>query len=297
MPESFYKNSPALNASHPGKAPGKSRWQSFTAGLKTAAIAGAALPALAVAFSLPAGANLVTNGGFVPNASIMGSAQSGFLGNTNNTTLPGWSTTRTASTTTLPFWGAVVGDGLAISTNMDQAGLGASQGWPQGNNTGLNVASVTSVNSADGSGWFLSVDADPIFGNVVAQTITGLTPGDSYILSFSQAAAQYAGYPDQAITAWWDVTFGTSTFQSTIMAVASGDPVSAWQSQSTTFTASSSSQVLNFLAQGTPGGGPPFALLSGVSVTPDPVPGPLPVAGVAAVLGFSRKLRRRIKHA
>jgi hypothetical protein len=173
MHESFYKSSPALKASHPGKAPGKSRWQSFAAGLKTAAVAGAALPALAVAFSLPAGANLVTNGGFVPNASIMGSAQSGFLGNTNNTTLPGWSTQATNSSVPgIRFWGAVVGDGLPISTNMDQAGLGASQGWPQGNGHGLNVTSVTSVNSANGSGWFLSVDADPVFGNVVQQTIT-----------------------------------------------------------------------------------------------------------------------------
>lgn len=271
------------------------------AGLKKAAVAAAALPGLAITFSLPAHANLVTNGGFVPNSTSLGSANSAYLGNTNNTVLPGWKTTAAAPSAIGPFWGAVVGDGFSISTNMDEAQLGASAGWPQGNGHGLNVASVTSVNSADGSHWFLSVDADVRFGNTIEQTINGLTPNETYTLTFSQAAGQYAPDPDQAITAWWDVSFGSSSFQSTTMSVASGDPVSAWQSQSRSFTATSSSQVLRFLSQGTPTGGPPFALLSGVSLTPDAgpptaqAPGPLPLAGVAAAFGFSRKVRRRIK--
>ena len=292
-----FSDSSDLNASNSGQVLGEHRWYHFAAGLKQVAVAGAALPALALAFAMPANANLVTNGGFVPNAATLGSAKSGFLGNTNNTVLPGWKTTAAAPSAIGPFWGAVVGDGFPISVNMDQAQLGASSGWPQGNGHGLNVASVTSVNSADGSGWFLSVDADIRFGNTLEQTISGLTPNTTYTLSFSQAAGQYAPDPDQAITAWWDVTFGTSTFQSAIMAVASGDPVSAWQSQSTSFTATSSSQLLRFLSQGTPTGGPPFALLSGVSITPNavPAPGPLPLAGLAAAFGFSRKVRRRIK--
>lgn len=259
-----------------------------------------AFPLLAVALQAPAQASLVINGGFVPNATSVGGAQSAFLGNTDNTVLPGWKTY--ANNTTNPnFWGAVVGDGLAISTNMDQAQRGISVGWPQGAGTGLNTASLTSVSSADGSGWFISADSDVRFNNTIEQTINGLTPGNTYELSFYQAAGQYAAYPDQAITAYFDITFGSSTFQSNTMAVASGAPVSPWQFQSTTFTAANTSQVLRFLTQGTPTGGPPFALLSAVAlndITPSggtSVPGPLPLAGVAAAFGASRKLRRRIK--
>ena len=257
-----------------------------------------ALPLLSVALAAPAQANLVTNGGFVPNSASVGTAKSAFLGNTNNTVLPGWKTS--ANWGSNPhFWGAVVGDGTAISTNMDQAQRGISVGWPQGNGNGLNTVLTTSVDSVDNSGWFLSVDADVRFNNTLEQTISGLVIGNDYELSFYQAAGQFATYPDQAITAYWNVTFGTSTFQSDTISVASGAATTAWQQQTTTFTATNTSQVLKFLTRGTPTGGPPFVLLSAVSLNditpPAEVPGPLPLAGVAAALGASRKLRRRIK--
>ena len=264
--------------------------------LKQAAGAVVALPSLALALSAPAHANLVTNGGFVPIPSWVGPANSAFVGNTNNTVLPGWRTQSYPSGFNLPFWAAVVGDGITISTNMDEAERGVSAGWPQGNVHGLNVANTTSVSSVDLSGWFLAVDADVRFGNTISQTINGLTPGNLYELSFYQAGGQYSPDPDVQITAFWDVAFGTSTFQSATITVASGAPVSAWQKQTTTFTATNTSQVLSFLSQGTPTGGPPFALLSAVSLTDTtPVPGPLPVLGAAAAFGASRKLRRRIK--
>jgi len=53
---------------------------------------------------------------------------------------------------------------------------------------------------------------------------------------------------------------------SDVIIQASKAPVSAWQSQSMTFTATSSTQVLSFLSQGTPDGQPPTVLLSGASV-------------------------------
>jgi hypothetical protein len=263
--------------------------------LKQAAVAVLALPSLAVALSAPAHANLITNGGFVPNSASVGGANSAFLGNTNNTVLTGWKT-GAVNTFNPNFWGNVVSDGATISTILDQAQRGISVGFPQGNGTGLNTLFVSSVSSVDNSGWFLAVDGDVRFVNTLSQTINGLVPGRPYELSFYQAAGQYAPYPDQAITGFWDVTFGSSTFQSDTIAVASGAPVSAWQKQTTTFTATNTSQVLSFLSQGTPTGGPPFVLLSAVSLTDTtPVPGPLPVLGVAAAFGASRKLRRRIK--
>jgi hypothetical protein len=265
---------------------------------KLAASALVALPSLALVATAPAHANLVTNGGFVPTSASVGSAKSAFLGTTDNTVLPGWKTSAYWNGP-VQFWGAVVGDGTPISVNMDQAQRGISAGWPQGNGNGLNTVNSTSVESVDQSGWFISADSDVRFNNTLEQIISGLVPGHSYELSFYQAAGQFGPYPDQAITAFWKVSFGDANFQSGIMSVDAGDPVSAWQQQTTTFTATSTSQALRFLSQGTPTGGPPFALLSAVSLNdvtpPAQVPGPLPLMGVAAALGASRRLRRRIK--
>lgn len=272
----------------------------ISSALKMAVLAMAALPSLAIVATAPANANLVTNGGFVPNSASMGSANSAFIGNSNNTILPGWKTISNWASNP-NFWGAVVGDGTAISINLDQAQRGISAGWPQGNGKGLNTSYSSSVASADLSGWFLVVDGDVRFNNILEQTINGLEPGHSYELSFYQAAGQYAPYPDADITAFWRVAFGSSIFQSDTISVASGDPVSSWQHQTTTFTANSTSEVLRFLSRGTPTGGPPFALLSGVSLNditippPTQAPGPLPLAGVAVAFGASRTLRRRIK--
>jgi len=277
-----------------------SSFRQLGSSLKKAAVAASVLPSLAVVgLSAPAHANLITNGGFVPNTAMMGSAKSAYIGNSNNTILPSW-TTAANNTLNPNFWANVVADGITVSTILDEAGRGTSVGFPQGNGTGLNTLFSSTVNSVDNSGWFLVVDGDVRFNNTLSQTITGLVPGNTYELSFYQAAGQYAPYPDQAITAFWDVTFGSSTFQSDTIAVASGAPVSGWQKQSTTFTATNTSQLLSFLSQGTPTGGPPFILLSALSLEPSPaqpssVPGPLPLAGAVAAFGASRKLRRLIK--
>ena len=277
----------------------------LAAALRRPALALAVLSSLAASLASPAHANLITNGGFVPNSNI-GSAKSGYLGASNNTKLPGWETT---ADWTFPawvgqgitkMWGSVVGDGTAVSTDLDLANWGDADGFP---NAGLNVANTTSVNSADGSGWFLAIDGDQGFGNTIKQTVNGLTPGHNYSLTFYQAGGQFAPDPDLDTSEWWTVSFGGSgPINSSTINVPAGAPVSPWQQQTMTFTASSASQTLSFLAQGLPAGGPPFALLSGVSLTditpsptPNAVPGPLPLLGVAAAFGASRKLRRRIK--
>ncbi len=258
--------------------------------LKQAAVAVVALPSLAVALSAPAQANLITNGGFVPVSSI-GSAKSGLL-SVNSTNIPGW-TPKAYNNHGFGFWGGVVADGLTVSIDLDEALWAGNSGVRHY----MNVPNVTSVSSVDGSGWFLNVDSDLRFGTTMEQTVNGLIQGHTYELSFSQAAGQYAPDVDAEITSWWKVGFGSSPLvDSASMTVAAGAPISAWQSQSMTFTATSTSQLLSFIAQGTPTGAPPFALLSGVSLTDTtPVPGPLPVLGVAAAFGASRKLRRRIK--
>jgi hypothetical protein len=66
-----------------------------------------------------------------------------------------------------------------------------------------------------------------------------------------------------------------------------------WTKQTLTFTADSTSNVLSFLAVGTPNGAPPFSLLSSVSVTPASVPEPFTIIGT--IVGGTAAFRLRKK--
>jgi hypothetical protein len=67
-----------------------------------------------------------------------------------------------------------------------------------------------------------------------------------------------------------------------------------WQTDSFTFTATSTSEVLSFLAVGTPAGVPPFTLLDGISVTQTPEPQSL-VLFATGLIGVSGLVRRRFQ--
>jgi hypothetical protein len=69
-----------------------------------------------------------------------------------------------------------------------------------------------------------------------------------------------------------------------------------WQYQTFTFTASGTSDLLSFLAVGTPSGVPPFSLLDGVSLTqlPEPATWTMLISGLMGVAGAAR-LRKRAK--
>jgi hypothetical protein len=64
--------------------------------------------------------------------------------------------------------------------------------------------------------------------------------------------------------------------------------------QTFTFTATAATELLSFLAIGTPNGVPPFSLLDGVSMTaiPEPSSSLILAAGCAAMAGV-RRLRSR----
>ena len=71
---------------------------------------------------------------------------------------------------------------------------------------------------------------------------------------------------------------------------------SPWEAQTLPFTASSTSEVLSFLAVGTPSGAPPMVFLDGVDMEPS-VPEPsagLLLVGVGAVIAVGRVARRAI---
>lgn len=147
------------------------------------------------------------------------------------------------------------------------------------------------VNSPTG-GNFLA--ADGAYGVApISQTITGLVAGKTYDLGFYWAAAQQSGYTGLN-TEQWIVSLGGQTISTSVYNNASHG-FSGWMHESFTYTATSTSEVLSFLARGTPTGEPPFSLLDGVSLTanvPEPSTTALIVGGLV-LLGCASRLRRR----
>lgn len=103
----------------------------------------------------------------------------------------------------------------------------------------------------------------------VSQTIKGLTVGQIYTLTFYWAGAQQQGYTG-ITTDSLTVTLGTDSMTTGTVTVAS-EGFSGWTEQSFNYTATGTSETLSFLANGTPNGEPPFALLGNVSlqIVPD----------------------------
>ena len=68
--------------------------------------------------------------------------------------------------------------------------------------------------------------------------------------------------------------------------------VGPWQQQVLTFTATAVSEVLSFLAVGSPTGAPPISFLGGVSLTAVPEPASMALLG-ASLVGFGVMRQRR----
>jgi len=246
-------------------------------------------------------ANLVQNGGFVPTP--FGDPSS-IINKPSGVTIPGWTVTDTASSN-LTY---VVSDGTIATTGPSgttHSGLNSAYNSGRKNWTlwtaGQTINSQPDAAGNPASGWYIASDGDPGFSGYISQTISGLTPGAQYTVSFSQSASQFdtsynsngsiidgPGYYIGNTTDYWKVSFGGSTQNSTLMSHTHGTPTLPWTQQSLTFIANSATQILTFAAQGTPGAEPPVALLSGVSVTPVSitVPEPLNVLGAATGLAL-----------
>jgi hypothetical protein len=143
------------------------------------------------------------------------------------------------------------------------------------------------------NGNFIESDGSPSLAAPINQTISGLTVGQSYNVSFFQAAGQQYG-DSGATTEQWQVSLGSDTQFSALMLNASQGVV-PWQSQTLSYTASSTSEVLSFFAVGG-GGVPPIVFLDGVdmeSSVPEPSAGLL-LAGVGAVVAMGRLGRRAL---
>ena len=189
----------------------------------------------------------------------------------------------------------------------------------------LSVYSPFPKNSPVG-GNFVEADGNPSFESGFNQTITGLTVGKTYTLSFYQAAGQQLGFgTGLATTERWVVSLGTaglslkgggpvdptygptdvyystdptaSIATSQLMTTPSGG-VTPWQYVSVDLTADSTTDLLSFLAWGDNGSTinlPPIVFLSGVNsvnVT-TPEPGSASLFAIIVLLGLGVAIWRR----
>jgi hypothetical protein len=227
-------------------------------------------------FALPAGAtNLVLNGDFSLSSNGPGQFD------TSQTTLTDWSSSG------YNFLFASGGADTTGSYTPQYSNYVKLWGPNDGSANGMPASSPY-------GGSFIGADGAYEVG-AITQTISGLTSGDFYSVGFYWAGAQQMGYTG-ATTEQWQVSLGSST-QSTTVANNVSEGFTGWQYQTFTYQATGSSEVLSFLAVGTPNGQPPFALLSDVSLvvqTPEPATVVVVLIGLIAVASVRRHTLSKI---
>ncbi len=201
--------------------------------------------------------NLVKNGGF---GMLNSNAVAGKYHLCDNT--------KSTCVSTITDWTVTASSTGSLGTRSPGSILLAGGGGAQWNSA---LGLYGPIPNSPLGGNFIGIDGDSAYNQSISQTITGLKIGKVYTLKFYQSAAQQKGLSG-ATTEQWTVTFGNSTQLSTKMFNASKSFL-PWALEKLYFKATAASQLLTFVAHGTPNGQPPVALLDGVSidsVLPDP---------------------------
>jgi hypothetical protein len=224
-------------------------------------------------FGNPARANLVQNGFFTSTTLASPGGYICAAGSTCSSNITAWSSSCNAGG---------CGNGATVASLL----------FPSTNGSAFNGGiGLWSISNPPTAGNIIAIDGDQTYTASLSQTITGLTPGESYQLQFYQAAAQQLATFGPT-TEQWKVSLGGETQLSTLMDNASQGFV-PWNQQTMTFTASAASEVLTFMALGTPQGEPPVVLLDAVSLTGVPEPATVALLGGGLLALFTA--RKRIK--
>jgi len=222
--------------------------------------------------------NLVVNGSFSSLAVPGLASQIGV----NSQQVTGW--------TSAPFAFMVPGYNFVYTSgSADTTGASGIKLWGPGD----GAANGMPATSPDG-GNYLALDG-VFHPGALSQTINGLAVGHKYNVSFYWAGAQQFDFHGTT-TEGFNVSLGSQTL-STGMVTNASHGFSGWQKTTLTFTATNSSEVLSFLATGTPIGVPPLSVLDGVSLdlqTPVPEPASLGLV-LTGLAGVGRLISRRNK--
>jgi hypothetical protein len=191
-------------------------------------------------------------------------------------------------------------------------------------NSTLGLKGTITTPPDNGTNW---IGADGAFQtSYLYTTVTGLIVGAAYNITFYMGANQQTGFTGQTTSTWQvglSTGTGTCTFPGansspgtclpntgtttsktptaiTLANTATGytgpNAWSGWMGEEVNLLAAASTEVLWFLAIGTPGSSqPPFALLDGVSMQiPEPPAYGLLMVGMLGLLGARRAWRRKI---
>lgn len=265
----------------------------FNAARTCAFIAPLALAISMAGIGASSAQNLVTNGGFTADSP-------GYLGTEGSGIAPsGW--VMEAGVPGENFVAVIFGEGIIGRDLAEGEGFYFPPGWMFGStpqkanvwgseNGGSYTGTRDSMDSPSG-GNFFGGEGSPDLSVKLSQTIEGLVVGQVYELSFEWAAGELVPYEsNETFNAGWQVSFGSDSV--TVMS----DPLSyrgfqSWQTETYSFTATATSQVLAFLSSGSPSGAPPISLLDNISLTQVPEPSVGLLAGLCAAfaLGFRRR--------
>ena len=237
---------------------------------------------LAAAASLTTGAHaieLVTNGSFEADAA--GGVQGiGASAAGNSTAITGWTITGHGYCCGLAWY--------YPAGTADNNGVTAQVYGPQnGHANGFGL-------SPDG-GAMVALDGADTYKASLDQTINGLNIGSKYRLTFYWGGGQQFGFGGPT-TEKFTAIFGGESFDT----ITVSNPEAGWTGwikETHTFTATSTSQLLSFLATGTPDGQPPFSIIDGVSLTggvPEASSWAMLIAGFGLVGAAARRRRTAV---
>lgn len=144
------------------------------------------------------------------------------------------------------------------SGNFGEEAVGFRNGQLSGSNLTAN---------SDGGNVLATWNIDS--SNAIMQTLTGLSVGSTYTLSFNEASSDRATVAANTGTVGWKVSVNDVVLGTSSVATPGANSSTPWSAETFTFVASATSEVLKFLSESSvPVAPEPLLLLDGVKVQP-----------------------------